>query len=150
MTLQNHIHLMLPTQTMTTPEIHELWSFSVLGPTAGLVESPTKYIVHQRSLTGKSHIHRLVDDSGDPKLYNDLNHILSMITATKYNNLIDLSGTICYYIGIDHPTYVDGSEHTDPVQSGSWSVILLPITGVKPIDPSIQYRIMQIKLDMVT
>lgn len=149
--LQDHIHLYLSSTSISDPASHDDSMYPLAGPTAGLTDTPAHYAVHQRSLTGSSHIHRLVNGSGNVKLYKDVQLILGMVDEDQYERVRDtLVGQRCWYIPVDHPDYVDGSEHNDPDQSGKYEVFMLPLKGVKPVDPSIQYRVLPTVIEEVT
>lgn len=95
----------------------------------GLVDIHAPAVVSERSITGKLHVHRLMDGS-TPELFKDYNYIL-ILTRTELANLIADAGRTVYFM----PNYRDDTD-TATYRS---KVLFESLTNVRNIDPFLDY-----------
>lgn len=143
MTIQSHVHIFLTSEVVGTSN-HDDTAYPTLGPTSGINEQPTVYAVHERSLTGTSHIHVLKTDAGAVIHFADVDLTLCFITDDQFTALQLLDGQRCYYIPLDHVDDTDYAGHMAAVIE-----VFFAMKGVKTIDPMMQYRTVQVSLEEI-
>ena len=89
--------------------------------------TPVVPVVSERSVTGKLHIHRVVDGGGDPYLFEQ-DTCTIRVSLTEMLTLRALSGNAVYYI----PNYHDPDDLPSSVITG---YLIIKDGGIVNIDP---------------
>ena len=88
-----------------------------------------------RTLTGRLRVHALVDDTGDPIVFNSF-QLQLLVSDTELETLRELIGETVYFVDNVHPD--DGEDHTNYVRR----VLLAQMGDIENYDPMLQhYRI---------
>jgi len=104
----------------------------------GLDWTPLVSVVTERSLTGKLHIHRLVDGSDDPVSFRS-DRLRLIATLAQMLVLRGMSGKTVYYV----PNYHDPDNLANYTHE---SVLIIPEGSIANIDPMCTYWFMNVRL----
>jgi hypothetical protein len=95
----------------------------------GLEDVYAGAVVSERGITGKLHVHRLMDGAS-PEVFKDYNYVLIM-TRAQLATLVGDVGKTVYFM----PNYRDDGD----VATYRFKVFFESATGIKNIDPFLQY-----------
>jgi hypothetical protein len=132
--IQNHIHL----QALTAAA--EDGVFHVRHGT--LDETPNIPVIMERAVTGKLHVHRLLDNTGALIQFREDRFTL-ICTQAERDAALALAGQTMYYIPIYHPDNGETANHT---AARIKCVLTIRPGSVTNIDASCQYWTVAIDL----
>lgn len=104
----------------------------------GLDWTPMVAVTTERSLTGKLHIHRLVDGGGDPVSFRS-DRLRLITTLAQMLTLRGASGKTVYYV----PNYHDPDNLAAYTHE---SILVIPEGAITNIDPMCTYWFVSVRL----
>lgn len=126
--IQNHVHIQLKTDAA------ESGVYYVRHGT--LDATPLVPLTVDRALNMSLHVHRVLDSSGKPRIFENSVMQISFASKTEIDALVSMSAREIYFIPHDHPDTGDVSAHT----AARREVVMIVKPGsVTNIDTSMQY-----------